>query len=64
MQQPLPKSVTDFNGKYPTIWEAFATLGDRCHQAGPLDEKTRRLVKLGIAIAPPRKCSIRRYGTR
>jgi alkylhydroperoxidase/carboxymuconolactone decarboxylase family protein YurZ len=51
MQQPLPKSVTDFKEKYPAIWEAFATLGDRCHQAGPLDEKTRRLVKLGIAIA-------------
>jgi alkylhydroperoxidase/carboxymuconolactone decarboxylase family protein YurZ len=51
MQQPLPKSVTDFKGKYPTVWDAFAALGDRCHQAGPLDEKTRRLVKLGIAIA-------------
>ncbi len=23
---------------------------DACHEAGPLDEKTRRLVKLGIAI--------------
>jgi alkylhydroperoxidase/carboxymuconolactone decarboxylase family protein YurZ len=51
MQQALPKSVTDFKGKYPEVWEAFAKLGDRCHQTGPLDEKTRRLVKLGIAIA-------------
>jgi alkylhydroperoxidase/carboxymuconolactone decarboxylase family protein YurZ len=51
MQQPLPKSVTDFKGKYPEVWEAFANLGDECHRAGPLDEKTRRLVKLGIAIA-------------
>ena len=51
MQQPLPKSVTDFKVKYPEVWEAFATLGDSCHQTGPLDEKTRRLVKLGIAIA-------------
>ena len=50
MQQTLPKSVTDFKGKYPTVWDAFATLGDRFHQAGPLDEKTRRLVKLGIAL--------------
>src|SRR5581483_11165068 len=51
MQQPLPKSVADFKTKYPMVWEAFAMLGDRCHQTGPLDEKTRRLVKLGIAIA-------------
>jgi hypothetical protein len=42
MQQPLPKSVTDFKTKHPAVWEAFATLGDRCHAAGPLDEKTRR----------------------
>ena len=51
MQPSLPKSVTDFKTKYPAVWEAFAALGDRCHQAGPLDERTRRLVKLGIAIA-------------
>src|SRR5579871_6221175 len=51
MHQPLPKSVTDFRAKYPAIWEAFAALGDRCHNAGPIEEKTRRLVKLGIAIA-------------
>ncbi len=51
MQQPLPKSVTDFKTKHPAVWKAFATLGDRWHAADPLDEKTRRLVKLGIAIA-------------
>ena len=51
MQQPQPKSVADFKAKHPVVWEAFAALGERCHQAGPLDEKTRRLVKLGIAIA-------------
>ena len=26
-------------------------LGEKCHEIGPLDEETRRLVKLGIAIA-------------
>lgn len=51
MQQPLPKSVTGFKENHPEVWEAFAKLGDTCHQTGPLDEKTRRLVKLGIAIA-------------
>ena|ERR1700732_3712009 len=51
MQQPLPKSVTDFKGKYPAVWDAFAKLGENCHESGPLDERTRRLVKLGIADA-------------
>ena len=51
MQQPLPKSVIDFKNRYPAVWKAFAALGDECHEAGPIDEKTRRIVKLGIAIA-------------
>ncbi len=52
MKQPLPDSILDFRKKFPEVWDAFAALGDKCHEAGgPLDDKTRRLVKLGIAIA-------------
>jgi alkylhydroperoxidase/carboxymuconolactone decarboxylase family protein YurZ len=32
-------------------WEAFAKLGEACHETGPLDEETRRLVKLALAVA-------------
>jgi len=49
MKKSLPQSVIQFESKYPEIWKAFAALGERCHETGPLDEKTRRLVKLGIA---------------
>ena len=52
MQDNPPKSVTTFQKNHPEIAEAFARLGQACHEAGgPLDEKTRRLVKLGMAIA-------------
>ena len=51
MQERTPKSIQEFQSKYPQIWEAFAELGKRSHENGPLDEKTRRLVKLGMAIA-------------
>ncbi len=47
----LPTSVSDFRAKYPSVWAAFAKLGEACHEAGPLDEKARRLVKLGIAVS-------------
>jgi alkylhydroperoxidase/carboxymuconolactone decarboxylase family protein YurZ len=40
-----------FRDRYPKLWEAFDRLGTECHQAGPLDEKTRRLVKLALAVA-------------
>ena len=47
MTQP-PERVIDFQTRHAGIWEAFETLATRCHEAGgPLDEKTRRLVKLG-----------------
>jgi alkylhydroperoxidase/carboxymuconolactone decarboxylase family protein YurZ len=51
MQESVPNSITSFEKKHPKVWEAFASLGDACHETGPLDEKNRRLVKLALAIA-------------
>ena len=51
MNKKLPQSVLEFQKNYPQIWEAFANLGEQCHeQGGPLDAEARRLAKLGIAI--------------
>jgi alkylhydroperoxidase/carboxymuconolactone decarboxylase family protein YurZ len=50
MNTELPRPVGRFEDLYPEVWNAFMQLGDRCHNAGPLDEKTRRLVKLALAI--------------
>ncbi|HEV2729623.1 MAG TPA: carboxymuconolactone decarboxylase family protein [Terriglobales bacterium] len=46
----LPKPVQDFRRSYSEVWKAFNELGDRCHEAGPLDEKTRRLVKGALSV--------------
>ena len=51
MQEIMPDSVSSFEKKHPAVWEAFARLGEACHETGPLDEKTRRLVKLALAVA-------------
>jgi alkylhydroperoxidase/carboxymuconolactone decarboxylase family protein YurZ len=50
MQEPAPSSISAFEEKHPAVWEAFARLGEACHETGPLDEKTRRLVKLATAV--------------
>ena len=50
MQSKLPQPVEEFRNDYADVWTAFTQLGDRLHKAGPLDEKTRRLVKLALAI--------------
>ncbi len=52
MEKSLTPSLVKFEKKYPAVWGAFENLGQKCHEeGGPLDEKTRRLVKLGIALA-------------
>lgn len=51
MQETRPSSVSSFEKKHPAVWEAFSRLGEACHEAGPLDERTRRLVKLALAVA-------------
>jgi 4-carboxymuconolactone decarboxylase len=50
MPRQIPKPVEDLWKHYPTVWKAFNELGTRCHEAGPLDEKSRRLVKLALSI--------------
>lgn len=50
LSKNLPKPTADFGRKYPKIWETFSQLGELCHDAGPLDEKTRRLVKVALSI--------------
>jgi len=39
-----------FRLQYPKVWSAFAKLADECHGEGPLDDKSRKLVKLALAV--------------
>ena len=50
MKTKLPELPAKLARQYPEVWDSFETLANRCHEAGPLDARTRRLVKLGIAI--------------
>lgn len=50
MSTYLPRAYTTFVAHHPEVAEAFSKLGEACN-AGPLDEKTRHLIKLGIATA-------------
>jgi 4-carboxymuconolactone decarboxylase len=46
----LPKVYEQFSKKYPEVFQDYKKLGISTRKAGPLDEKTQDLVKLGIAI--------------
>ncbi len=49
MAQPSDHNES-FRHSYPDIWNSFEALAGQCHEAGPLDEKARRLVKIALAI--------------
>ncbi len=46
----LPKRFERFLKEFPEISVAYENLGAAVHEAGPLDEKTRILIKLAISI--------------
>jgi alkylhydroperoxidase/carboxymuconolactone decarboxylase family protein YurZ len=49
-QESLPPIVESIAREHPEIWEAYNRLGEAAGHSGPIDEKTRRLVKLAIAV--------------
>jgi AhpD family alkylhydroperoxidase len=46
----LPKPFQQFGEQNRAVMRAYEALGEACAKAGPLDEQTRELVKLGMAI--------------
>jgi 4-carboxymuconolactone decarboxylase len=50
MNDYLPHAYRDFRAAYPTVANTLDQLGQAADGVGPLDERTRRLVHLGIAI--------------
>jgi alkylhydroperoxidase/carboxymuconolactone decarboxylase family protein YurZ len=52
-----PDTYREFTQRYPKVGKAWEMLGDAGLE-GPLDEKTARLVKLGIAIGCMREGAV------
>jgi AhpD family alkylhydroperoxidase len=47
--EKLPYAYKKFSEDYPDIYQAHDNLARSCHQAGPLDEKVRQLIKIAVA---------------
>jgi alkylhydroperoxidase/carboxymuconolactone decarboxylase family protein YurZ len=48
--EQLPSGAGEVARNHPEVWKAYAALGKACSQAGPIDGRTARLVKLALAI--------------
>jgi hypothetical protein len=46
----LPFSYKRLRKEFPEVEKEYDRLAKKCHASGPLNEKMRRLIKLGIAI--------------
>ncbi len=55
----LPGVYLRFRSGYPAVAAALDDLGEAVDKAGPLDERTARLVKLGLAIGGAAEGSVR-----
>jgi len=60
----LPEIYQEFNKQFPEVAKAYDLLATGCHGWGPLDEKTRRLIKSGIAIGLSSEGAVRSHARR
>jgi alkylhydroperoxidase/carboxymuconolactone decarboxylase family protein YurZ len=61
MTDYLPEVYEQFSDRFPEVKEAFDALGSAEHQAGPLGERERRLIKLGIAVGAESEGAVRSH---
>ncbi len=62
--EQLPSGAGEIARAYPEVWAAYAALGKACAEAGPLDRRTARLVKLALAIGAPSEGAVHSHTRR
>lgn len=60
----LPESFQKLGRDHPDVHKAYEALAAAAHDAGPLDERTRRLVKLAIAVGARMEGAVRSHAWR
>ncbi len=60
----LPGIYGEFKQQFPGVSEAYDALAVSCHEWGPLDARTRRLVKLGVSIGASSDGGVRSHARR
>jgi 4-carboxymuconolactone decarboxylase len=57
----LPDIYEQFRADFPAVAAAYDALAGQVHETGPLDQRTRRLVKLGIAVGTEAEGGVRSH---
>lgn len=64
VDESLPPIVEGVKRAHPGLWEAYNRLGQAAAEAGPLDAKAERLVKLAIAVGAGREGAVHSHVRR
>ena len=64
MRDDLPHGAADVATNHPEVWDAYSDLGRAVAEAGPLDARERRLVKLALAVASQREGATHSHARR
>ena len=60
----LPKPYQQFRQDHPDVYKAYENLGQIAAESGPLDIKTRELIKLGMAAATRSESAVQSHTHR
>jgi 4-carboxymuconolactone decarboxylase len=60
----LPEIYRRFERAFPNVHAAHEELAKACYESGPLDARTARLVKLGVAIGAQAEGAVRSHARR
>jgi alkylhydroperoxidase/carboxymuconolactone decarboxylase family protein YurZ len=60
----LPDVYQHFEHAFPQVHSVHQDLAKACYEGGPLDERTARLVKLGIAVGAQAEGAVRSHARR
>ena len=57
----LPEPFQQLGKDHPHVHQAYEALAKAVHESGPLDERTRRLVKLAISVGARLEGAVRSH---
>ena len=61
MSDYIPRIYEDFRRDYPDVAAAYDALSEKVHEVGSLDQRTRRLVKLSVAVGAEAEGAVRSH---
>ncbi|MBI4445261.1 MAG: carboxymuconolactone decarboxylase family protein [Acidobacteria bacterium] len=64
MKEELPEFLKKVIERYPQVWERYGALSEAVGAAKGLDERSQRLVKLGIAVGAGRQGAVHSHARK